>query len=178
MKKYVPHALFVVLVASVAAASAIKVWTTGETLRAADLNSNFSHIHNTKVGDGIQLVNADVSASAAIAHSKLATPTLIPKGVGLVGGASSAVACTVNGACPVYVASGISGATRTGAGTYQVTPAVTRANTTYMPISTSNSANIFCSATVVSTSRFDVACIDVTTATLTDSIFAVVFFDD
>lgn len=98
MKKYLPHALFLLLLGAYAWGSAIKVWSSGEILRAGDLNSNFAHLHNTKVGDGVLLVDADISGSAAITHSKLATPALLPKAMVLVsngGGNCNSNPCTI-----------------------------------------------------------------------------------
>lgn len=128
MKKSVPYfaALFAGLLVFVplAFAGSIKTWSTNERLRAADINSNFQHIHNSMVGGGhATLVNADVSGSAAIAHSKLATPALIPKAW-----ASTTTACTT-GTCTLSQSSKItsvtynsSGATRYYAVTLAYTP--------------------------------------------------------
>jgi hypothetical protein len=107
------------LLATAGTAGAIKVWSTGETLTASQLNANFSHIHSLMVGGhGARLVNADVSTSAAIASTKLANGSGIPKyWVSLAysgAGCGTAVsACTVTGATGVTV-------TGTGVGLYQV----------------------------------------------------------
>lgn len=76
----------VLVCVSPATAGSIKVWSNGETVKASDLNSNFSHVHT---GVDAPIVNADISASAAIAHSKLATPGLIPKAWARVGSCST-----------------------------------------------------------------------------------------
>lgn len=81
MKKY----LWLLLIPAVAVASSIKTWSSAETIRASDLNSNFSHLHsNLGHGHGTIITNADVSATAAIAHTKMATPALLPKAWGRV----------------------------------------------------------------------------------------------
>ena len=55
-------ALIAALMGSVALASTIHVWTSGDKVTAGDLNANFSHIHATMVGGhGQRLVNARVS---------------------------------------------------------------------------------------------------------------------
>lgn len=70
-----------VLVPVVVLGGSINTFSNGTTLDAARLNYNFNHLHNNMIGAGhdTKLVDADVSATANIAHSKLATPYLIPK---------------------------------------------------------------------------------------------------
>jgi hypothetical protein len=81
VKTWAPVVLAVVLVSAVSFGTAIKTWVSGERITPADLNSNFSHIHDNGVivGEGARLTNNEVSATAAISHSKLATPALVPK---------------------------------------------------------------------------------------------------
>lgn len=124
--KHLPTILALLLTATMAIAGTIKTWSSGETLRSADLNSNFSHIHTTMVGGhGARLVNADVSASAAIDHSKMATPALFPKAWAAISSAScTSTPCTIN------ASSGVTSITRSATGTYSVLiPA--RTNTAY-----------------------------------------------
>ena len=103
-------------------AGTIKTWTTGEVLTSTDINANFQHIHNTMVGGhGARLRNADVASSAAIAHSKMATPGLLPKAWAVVSSCSSSP-------CTVTESSGISTVTRASAGNYTVTFSVVRAD--------------------------------------------------
>jgi hypothetical protein len=86
VKKYRAVIVVVALFATLAVSSTIHSWTTGDVLNSNDLNANFSHLHNLMVGGhGARLVNADVSASAAIAHTKMATPALLPKATVIVG---------------------------------------------------------------------------------------------
>lgn len=129
MKKYaaVAVAMFIGLVTgSMALAGAIRTWGSGETLTASDLNATFSHIHNTMVGGhGARLVNADVSASAAISMSKLATPELLPKAWAYV-----ASDCTVT-PCTIAQATGVSAITRLATGVYTVTWSTPRSDAIY-----------------------------------------------
>lgn len=72
MKRFGPALAVALLLAFVAWSSPIKTWVSGDALTVADLNSNLFHIHSLMVGGhGARLVNADVSASAAISISKL-----------------------------------------------------------------------------------------------------------
>lgn len=57
--------------------SILKTWVTGDVLTATDLNAEFSNILNDYNGS---IVNANISASAAIGLSKLATGAL-PTGI-------------------------------------------------------------------------------------------------
>lgn len=111
--------LAALLVAAVAAAGGIKVWVSGEAITITDLNTNFAHIHNTMVGGhGARLVNADVSASAAIASTKLADGAGIARGLGYVdNGAGSA--CN-SSPCTVTNGRNVSGVTRSGLGVYNI----------------------------------------------------------
>lgn len=177
MKKYLPHLLLVLLLAVPVTASAIKVWVTGETLRAADLNANFAHIHNTKVGDGTLLVNADVSSSAAIAHSKLATPALVPKIFGLAAGATSVLGCTAS-PCTLYANTGLTSTTRSGVGTYVFTfPA--RANVDYVTFLTAyhTVSAVFCVAQARTTTTVTAVCADAAGAA-TDAAVSFMIMDD
>lgn len=73
-------AAVVFILAAYALAGPIKVWSNGERLTAADLNSNFADIHNSMVGGhGPRLVDADVSGSANISYSKIQNGANIPR---------------------------------------------------------------------------------------------------
>jgi hypothetical protein len=119
-------------VALVAFAGPIKTWSAGEVITASDLNANFQHIHNLMVGGhGARLVNSDVSASAAISHSKLATPALLPKAMGGI-----YVPCD-GGTCTWNVTSGFTPTfTRSSIGQFTLTFSSTRANANYVPVVT------------------------------------------
>lgn len=108
-------ALVLMLGIPVAYAGAIKVWSSYETLTASDLNANFAHIHNTMVGGhGARLVNADVSPSAAIASSKLASGAGIPRSWVTFG-----TTCT-SGTCTLDDSFGVTSVTWTATGQYAV----------------------------------------------------------
>lgn len=69
------------IAAGLAWAGGIKTWSAGERVSAADLNANFSHIHNSLRGAGHTLItNADISSGAAIGASKIAFNDLLPRG--------------------------------------------------------------------------------------------------
>lgn len=131
MKKRIVVAA-VSLVALVALAGPIKTWSAGEVITANDLNANFQHIHNLMVGGhGARLVNGDVSASAAISHSKLATPALIPKAMGGIYTPCDGGTCTWN------VNSGFTSTiTRGSIGQYTLSFSSSRANANYVPVVT------------------------------------------
>ncbi len=143
MKKIVT--IIVLFVWSVAYASTIKTWSNGETVKAVDLNANFTHIHNTMVGNhGARLVNADISATAAIAHTKLATPALLPKAWAYVaptcdGAAAAGTACTVADS------SGVTGIASNGtAGQYRVNLSYSPPNANFGVIVVSLTTNLIC----------------------------------
>lgn len=169
------------LFAATALASAIKVWAPGDTLSSTDLNSNFSHIHGLMVGGhGARLVNADVNASAAIEHSKLATPGVLPKSVFTIGSDVSpctAGTCTLSG-----YAGSVTSATWSATGTYEVTiPA--RSNSLYGVLVTpqfcTGSANCMCFLPDgKTTTSFNVKCIVPNTAATINAVVSVLIFDD
>lgn len=120
MKKFAIIAAL--LLAPWAVAGAIHSWSTGEYITATDLNAALTHIHNTMVGGhGPRLINADVSTSAAIAHSKLATPGLVAKA--WVALSATCVTSGAGAACTAVDSSGTAVVTSTGAtdGEYTVT---------------------------------------------------------
>lgn len=125
MKKYLPLFAAAVFAAALAFAGPITTWVTGDTVTASDLSANFTHLHATMVGGhGPRLVNADVNASAAIAHSKMATPALLPKAW------VYATNCTGT-SCTAADSSGVSAVSRQDAGIYTVTFSASRANDAY-----------------------------------------------
>lgn len=176
----------ILLIAMVAMAGPIKTWSSGEVITASDLNANFQHIHNLMVGGhGARLVNADVNASAAIAHSKLATPTLIPKAVGGV-----ILPCD-GGTCTFAVSQGFASTfTRGSVGQYAVTFSVTRANTAYIPMANvvgdavNSYAKVHCYPNgTYDTTGFNINCIRMVTdggseTFFDDAPFSVVVYDN
>lgn len=164
-----------------AVASSIKTWSTGETLKASDLNANFQHLHNSMVGGhGARLVDADVNAAAAIAHSKMATPALLPKAIAqmttcVCADAADATTCTLG--LSSRVTSIKSGGT---AGTCRVTLAYTPSNTNFVvnvtPYGTSNRSCYVISKST-SAPHFVVTCTDLA-AGAAETAFDISVWDD
>lgn len=172
MNKYKIGLLASALVAFLASAASLKTWTVGETVTYSDLNANFSHIHTTMVGGhGPRLVNADVSSSAAISHSKLATPSLLPKVWGQV---------TCSGTCTATETSGVTSVTYTSAGVYVVNFAArTDANFAVVVNSTTSaSADAACHGWPASTSTAAIRCITASTGAALESNFAIIIMDE
>lgn len=169
------------LLAVPAFAGAIKTWASGEILRAADLNSNFTHIHNSMVGGhGARLVDADVSASALIAHSKLATPALVPRAWAKVGSGTTACAA---GACTLAASSKVTGVAWSATGVYDVTLAYTPTNLNFSVWVTAGPATgankVFCqtSGTATATPHVSVACYTDAGAA-NDAVFNILVMDN
>jgi len=181
MKKWLPVAVAILISSTLVLAGTIKVWGSGDLLTSTDLNANFAHIHNTMVGGhGSRLINADVHPLAAIAHSKMATPTLIPKMVVGIGTPSPSTVCSVNGTCAQFMAAGLPvTVTRTAAGVYGVTWTVVRPNQTYLPLVNMVFAAGpgYCGAQAPLAAGFTVQCKD-TTGTSQDAVVAVSVYDD
>lgn len=155
MKRY---AFLLLLIPALALSGAIKVWAPGDTLNINDLNSALSHIHSTMVGGhGARLKNADVSPVAAISHSKLATPGLVPKNITQVG-VTPATACAAS-PCTFSTLSGfaLTSITWAGPATYTVTfPA--RANANYIVHLNASTGGTYCTAGTFTTTTFAVVC--------------------
>lgn len=93
-------------------------WSSGDALTHSALNQAFQHLHNTFTA-GIK--DEHVHASAAIAHSKMATPALLPKAWGKVTNG-----CSASSTCTLYASSRVTSVARTAtAGEYEVTLAYT-----------------------------------------------------
>lgn len=172
LRNHLSLVLALTLIGGVAAAGAIKTFTT-ETLTASDLNTVLQHIHNAMVGGhGARLVNADVSASAAISHSKLATPALVPKAFAAVLAACGSSPCTVASS------SGVSAITRASAGSYTVTFTNARANANYAVLASQHTTGIFeCRVETIVAASFAVICFN-SAGTATDSAFSVMVMDN
>lgn len=156
---------------------AIKTWGSGDTLTSADLNANFQHIHNNMVGGhGGRLTDADVSASANIASSKLAAYHLIPVAWG------SVAECT-GSPCTIISSSGISSVTRTSAGVYTVNLTTSRPNTSYMAMtwnykSYAGAGEICWTTAITVVGSFPVLCASDLVPTSADSSFTFVVYDN
>lgn len=173
MNSFLIKSSIVLLVTS----GAIKTWIPGETVSGSDLNSALAHIHGKMVGGhGARLVNADVSASAAISFSKLEDNFLIPVAWGRFD-------CN-SGTCSIISSSGVTSISRAGAGSYAVTLTVTRPDTNYMAIAwyvrdSAGGVEVCYASAIVSTSQVPIACAnDLVPTTPTDSDFALVVFDN
>lgn len=157
MKKHAPTLLALAVVASLSLAGPIHTWSVGEVITSTDLNAALSHIHGTMVGGhGPRLVNADVSGSAAIAHTKLAGPALLPKVWGTFDCASTP------GTCSFLVGSATSSAVFNSTGTYTVTLPAARTNAVYGVMisewADTSTSNITCHGSTQTTTTVDVRC--------------------
>jgi hypothetical protein len=158
-------------------------WSSGQTLTSTNLNDTIAHIHNT-FSAGI--VDAHINASAAIAHSKLATPALVPKAWGVVtsnctGSAAAGTACTNTN-------SRVTGVVTKGSnGQYCVQLAYTPTDTAFVVQVTSHTAADVCIADTRSTGgtlcssttqHFLVKCFDYTGAAADVNQFSFTVLDD
>lgn len=151
-------------------AGAIKIWQSGENINVADLNSNFAHIHNLMVGGhGGRLVDADVSASANIASSKLAGGKGIPR--------AWATAQCDGGACGILEGYNVTSVARSG-GSNTATLSYTPTDAVMAVTATFNSGKGFCdtSQTQVATPNITLHCFD-DTGTTVEGIYSFVVFD-
>jgi hypothetical protein len=171
VKKLIAIVGLLVFVSLPSDAGSIKTWSTHETLRASDINANFSHIHNEMVGgEGARLVNADVSASAAIAHSKLATPALLPKAMAVM-----TTTCTA-GTCALAASSGVTSIAFVSTGVYTVTiPA--RLNAVYGATVTPHLVTLQCYTDTYTTTTFAIRCTDFASG-VKNGAFTVAVFDN
>ena len=154
-------------------ASPIHVFNSGDAMTSSDINANFSHIHSTMVGGhGPKLVNADVNASAAIAHTKLATPALLPK---LWWSGTTACAATP---CASADSSGFGTVTRSAAGTYLANFSVTRIDANYgIWITTLASGQTNCIPTSRNAGSVQIGCVNTSTGAATDASFSILILD-
>lgn len=160
---------------SFAAACSLKSWSSGETIKAADLNSNFTCINSGAVGLGTNATNTHIDTSAAIAHSKFATPALVPKAFAVVtpGTDCSASPCTLS------ASSRITSITRSGAGTYSVMLAYTAANSVYGVNVSVHEADMMCYTNTFTTTTFALVCRETDgTPAAADSSFTITVMDN
>lgn len=169
----------VLVVALAALAGPIKVWSAGEYITAADLNATLTHLHSSVGhGHGPVVVNSDISASAAISHSKLATPSLLPKAWAAL---DDSVDCTA-GSCTISEAVNISSVTRGGAaGQYTVTFTSPRPNAAYAVLISGASdavGNTRCQVSgATAAASFDVICYVASTGAGQDGYFSFMILD-
>ena len=154
------------------APGALHVWSSDEVVTSSDLNGNFTFLNTAKVGGGVQATNSDISTSAGIAHSKMATPALLPKAWAHVAATCAASPCTLADS------SQITSIARTGAGVYTVTLAYTPANNNFAQIVTAHVAALFCATTATATvaPHITLRCYDAA-GSATDSAFSLLVMD-
>jgi len=168
MKKYLPHLLLALLFAAYANAGSLYSWSSGETLSASQLNANFAHIHNNMVGGhGARLVDADVSASAAISRTKLQYYGSLPVAAAKVG--SGTTACS-SGTCTLGDSTNVTSVVRNSSGNYTITWAVNFGDTEYIVLVTSGGGAADCYALPASATTATVIC-------STDRVFHVLVMD-
>ncbi len=160
-------AVVLTILAAYGLAGPIKTWSNGERLTAADLNSNFTHIHNEMVGgEGARLVDADVSGSANISYTKIQNGTNLPRAWAAARGCDAS-ACAFAGAGVSSIANpsrGVFDVTLTTAPTDQYFGVTVSAGMVGSAIpSTSNGPWIHCftSSKQTSAAQFTVRCVDV-----------------
>jgi hypothetical protein len=165
------------LVCSVAYAGAIKTWVGTEPIISGDLNTALSHIHNVAEA---QITDAKISSSAAISHSKLAIPSLIPKAWVYIYSATPCAGAS-SATCTILASSGVTSVVGAAtAGLYNVTLSSARANPEYGVIVTSHTSGVVCTtvAPPTSTTVFQVQCISVSGASATDANFTALMLDN
>ena len=190
MRKYLTifiTSVVVGIIATSALAGPIKVWSGSEYITAADLNANFTHIHGTMVGGhGARLVDADVNANAAIAHSKLATPGVIAKSIFTIGSGTtgcSAGTCTLTGTAGV-----VPTVTFNTTGNYTITLPAARTDANWFLTATPRycgaaTAGCYCSVqSGVSTTTATIQCFSVTSVgpviNAVNAVVGVAIWDD
>lgn len=168
-------AAFLVISAS---AQTLHSWSAGQVINSEDLNGNFTALKNAKVGSGVQLVNADVSTSAAIAHSKMATPALLPKAwavvtVNCTGSTAAGTSCSPTDSSLLTITT--SGSTGVFRGVLSYTPA----NANFAVLVTARTATSVCTANATATTspHFLINCFDYTGAAVDANQFSVMVLD-
>lgn len=194
MRKFLAGVLltFFVMSVSTALASAIKTWSNGEILSSTDLNSNFSHVHSQAEA---LITDSKVDSSAAIAHSKLATPALLPKAFGSVGLVNGPTPCdgaaAAGTACTVALSSRVMSVKSYGStGEYCIELSYNPADVNYSVLASAHETNRRCYASVLSSGapgscngsagdlHIRVRCESTTAAAATNSVFSFIVLDD
>lgn len=181
MKKFLKYCSAVLLAMMIldltAWAGQIITFSNGDTISASSLNANFQHIHNLMVGGhGARLVDADVSASAAIAQSKIAGLGATSIKAWGVFSTNCGTTCTET----VQASYGISSIANTTLGNWTVTLSSTRADTAYAVIVTANEATFICNASYAlhTTSTFNVHCQVTSSGTAVNTHFQITVLDN
>jgi hypothetical protein len=153
-------------------------WTTGQKLTSTDLNNTVAHLHNTFDGN---IADENVSVSAAIQHTKMQYPALLPKAWARpTDGVSNSTGCTAT--CYITGSYGdgsrVTSVTRSGTGVYSVNLAYTATDTAYAVSITPYGSTAWCRVTSQSTTAVAVACFDNSIMTnAADKVFSIVVFD-
>lgn len=139
-------------------------------LNRNQFNDTLAHIHDTFAGN---IKNVHISASAAIVHTKLAQPNLIPKAVAQVTATCNAGTSTTCLLLNLGNVNLVKGAGTTGV--YNVTLSYTPISSNFPVLVTSHLSAVLCIASGFSTSapHFTVRCHDSTTGTPADSFFSI-----
>lgn len=125
---------------------ASSTWAPGQTLTSTALNDTIAHLHNTLSG---AITNVNISSTAAVAHTKLATPALVPKAWGYV---YSSPACVGSGTqdsvtCALLEDSGVTAVKNQGVvGEYRVFLDTVPTNANFSVLVTAHDDNMVCIA--------------------------------
>lgn len=160
-------------------AQTLHTWTTGQVVTATDLNANFTALKNGKVGSGVQAVNTDISSSAAINHSKLATPALVPRAWATVT-ANCTGSAAVSPACTLGDSSQVASITpNIVTGEFRLTLSYTPTNSSFAVIVTSHTTTSVCMAHQRQTAapQAIITCFDYAGAALDANQFSVLVMD-
>lgn len=162
----------VMVVAGLALSGPIHSWSNGEYITHTDLNAALTHLHNSVGhGHGPILVNSDVSASAAIAHSKLKTPALVPKAW-----TSLTATCTA-GTCTAVDSSVVTSVAFVSTGVYTVN-FPTRGDANYGALVTAyGNLLINCGVTAKAATTATVTCVTGTTGAVVNGAFTFLLLD-
>ncbi len=147
-------------------------FTYGQTLSSTCLNRNFSHIHDSFAG---QITDQNLSASAAISHSKLQYPALLPKAWAVM-----KTDCST-GTCTLEEFSRVASITWAATGQYNVTLSYTPAvNAHFLVLATPYGAARVAVAMSESTTppHFKVYVYDLATHSAANGAFSVLVLDD
>lgn len=162
----------VAVLAGTAIGGSIHTWAAGEYIDAAQLNAALTHLHsNLGHGHGPVIVNGDVSGSAAIAHSKLATPALLPKAW-----TSLTATCTA-GTCTSVDSSVVTSVAFVSTGVYTVN-FPTRGDANYGALATAyGNLLINCGITAKAATTATVTCVTGTTGAVVNGAFTFMLLD-
>jgi hypothetical protein len=151
--------------------AALKVWSTTETIQAADLNSNFTQINASATA---LITNSRVSTTAAIATSKLADKALMPK---IWGGYNAACDAAAAATCTLVTNQGLTSIIGAGvAGRYIVTFPV-RTDNLYGVFVMTKQTNSGCYQLSRATTNVVIQC-ETYGAAATNSIFDILIMDN